>query len=169
MCLVSSFISWLVPKFLVACYATLHPALLVGWLVGRLVSWSVGRLVGPLFTFSAFLSFLSLPLLPKCSCDLLQHCSCPPARDWGGRVSGLVNMTYQQTRKCLNITDEIVPYIPPLASVILRFNWMGMVSWVGWVWEAENKQGLEKNRGLFNAINGVVRGNKNRGGVNMAN
>ena len=36
--------------FLVACYATLHPALSVGrsvgWSVGRLVGWSVGRLVG---------------------------------------------------------------------------------------------------------------------------
>ena len=32
--------------FLVACYATLHPAMLVRWLVSLLVS--------PLFTFSAF-------------------------------------------------------------------------------------------------------------------
>ena len=36
-------------KFLVACYATLHSALLVRRLVGRLD----GRSVGPLFTFSA--------------------------------------------------------------------------------------------------------------------
>ena len=64
--------------FLVACYATLHPAL------------SVGRSVGPLLTFSAFLSFSSIPLLPKCSGDLLKHCSFTPARDWGSRVSGLV-------------------------------------------------------------------------------
>ena len=49
---------------LVACYATLHPAMLVGWSV----SWSVGR---PLFTFLAFLSFLRLLLLPKCSGDFL--------------------------------------------------------------------------------------------------
>ena len=59
--------------FLVACYATLHPAMSVGR--------SVGRSVGPLIIFSAFLSLLSLPLLPKCSGDLLQPCSCPPARD----------------------------------------------------------------------------------------
>ena len=34
-----------------------------------------------LFTFSAFLNFLSIQLLPRCPSDLLQHCSCPPARD----------------------------------------------------------------------------------------
>ena len=58
--------------------------------VGRSVGRSVGRLVGPLFTFSAFLSFLSIRLLPRCPSDFLQHCSCPPARDYGGRVSSLV-------------------------------------------------------------------------------
>ena len=68
--------------FLVACYATLYPALSVRRLVGRLV--------GPLFTFSAFLSVLSSLLLPKCPSDLLYHCPCPPARDQGSRVSGLV-------------------------------------------------------------------------------
>ena len=60
-------------QFLVACYATLHPAMSVGR--------SVGRLVGPHFTFSAFLSVLSSLLLPKCPSALLQHCPCPPARD----------------------------------------------------------------------------------------
>ena len=39
--------------------------------VGRWVGWSVG----PLFTFLPFLSFLSLLLLPKCSSNLIQHCS----------------------------------------------------------------------------------------------
>ena len=58
---------------------------------------SVGRLVGPLFTcplctFSAFLIFLCSQLLPKCLAELY-HCSCPPARDWGSRVSGLVQCT----------------------------------------------------------------------------
>ena len=67
--------------FLVACYATLYPALSVGRSVGRSVGWSVGRSVGPHFTFSAFLSVLSSLLLPKCSSDLLHHCPCPPARD----------------------------------------------------------------------------------------
>ena len=42
-----------------------------------------------LFTFSAFLSFFNSPLLPKCPGDLY-HCPCPPTRDWGSRVSGLV-------------------------------------------------------------------------------
>ena len=54
--------------FLVACYATLHPAMSVGRSIGWSVGWSVGRLVGrsvsPLLTFSAFLRFLSIRLLP---------------------------------------------------------------------------------------------------------
>ena len=70
--------------FLVACYATLHPAMSVGrsigWSVGRSVGRLVGRSVSPLLTFSAFLSFLIKQLLPRCPSDL-QHCSCPPARD----------------------------------------------------------------------------------------
>ena len=60
------------------------------------VGWSVGRSVGPLFTFSVFLSFLSIQLLPRRQSDLLQHCSCPPARDQGSRVSGLVHFAFQQ-------------------------------------------------------------------------
>ena len=57
----------------------------VGLLVGRLVSWSVSWCVGSLFYF---LAFLSIRLLPRCPIDILQHCSCPPARDWASRVSG---------------------------------------------------------------------------------
>ena len=34
--------------FLVACYATLHPAMSVGLSAGHLVGWSVGRMVGRL-------------------------------------------------------------------------------------------------------------------------
>ena len=45
-------------------------------LLCRPVGWSVI----PLFTFSAFLGFLNIRLLPRCPCDL-QHCSCSPARD----------------------------------------------------------------------------------------
>ena len=41
----------------------------------------------PWMTCSALLSLL---LLLKYPSDLVQHCSCPPARDWGSRVSGLV-------------------------------------------------------------------------------
>ena len=40
------------------------------------------------FTFSALMGFLALLLLPKCSADL-NYGPCPPARDWGSRVSGL--------------------------------------------------------------------------------
>ena len=35
------------------------------------------------------MGFLALLLLPKCSADL-NYGPCPPARDWGSRVSGLV-------------------------------------------------------------------------------
>merc|ERR1712148_158008 len=63
-----------------------HPALSVRRSVGP----SVRRSVGPShFTFSAFMGFLAIPLLPKCSTDL-EYGPCPPARDWGSRVSGLV-------------------------------------------------------------------------------
>ena len=56
----------------------------------RSVRPSVCRLVGPLFTFLAFLSFLSSLLLPKYLSDLFYHCPCSPARDWDSHVSGLV-------------------------------------------------------------------------------
>ena len=56
----------------------------------RFVGPSVRRSVGPShFTFSAFMGFLAIPLLPKYSTDL-KYGPCPPARDWGSRVSGLV-------------------------------------------------------------------------------
>ena len=41
------------------------------------------------FTFSALMGVLALLLLPICSTDL-NHGPCPPARDWGSRVSCLV-------------------------------------------------------------------------------
>ena len=54
-------------------------------LVGRLVGWSVGW---SHFTFFNYFSLTSL-LLPKWSGDL-KYGPCPPARDFGSRVSGLV-------------------------------------------------------------------------------
>ena len=57
--------------FLVACTRLYTPLCRS---VGLSIGWSP-------FTFSAFLSFLSIQLLPGCPSDLLQHCSCPPARD----------------------------------------------------------------------------------------
>ena len=61
--------------FLVACYATLHPAL------------SVGR-----SHFTVYYVFYSLTvlLLPNCSGEL-KYSPCPPAHDWGSCVSGLVS------------------------------------------------------------------------------
>ena len=58
--------------------------------VGLSIFLSVRRSVGPShFTFSALMGVLALLLLPKCSTDL-NHGPCPPARDWGSRVSSLV-------------------------------------------------------------------------------
>ena len=96
---------------LVACYATLHPAMLVHWLVLFLVNWLVSQLV-PFFIFLAFLSFLSLLLLPKCFSDLFLHCSCPPARDQGSRVSGLVQVL-------INCENKISSYFFHLGLTIL--------------------------------------------------
>ena len=62
--------------------------------VGPSVRPSIGPSIRPSicpshFTFLAFMGFLAIPLLPKCSTDL-KYGPCPPARDWGSRVSGLV-------------------------------------------------------------------------------
>ena len=81
----------------------------VGSLVGWLVSQSVGWLV--LFLLFGGLSFLSIRLLSICPGDVLQHCSCQPARDWGSRVSGLVSFY----PALLNGAH------PSLASVITRY------------------------------------------------
>ena len=55
----------------------------------RFVRWSVDSLV-TLYFFYVFYSFTIL-LLPKCPGDL-KYDPYPPARDWGSRVSGLVNL-----------------------------------------------------------------------------
>ena len=68
-----------VTPFLVACYVTLHPTLLVH------------PSVRPShFTFLAFIGILAIPLLPKCSTDL-KYGPFPPACDWDSSVSGLVS------------------------------------------------------------------------------
>ena len=63
-------------------HATLQPALSVGRSVGRLVGRS------HLTSFYDFIS-LTLLLLPKWSGNL-KYNPCPPASDFGSRVSGLV-------------------------------------------------------------------------------
>ena len=68
-------------------HATLQPALSISRLVSWWVGWSVGWSV-TLYFFYDFISFISL-LLPKWSGDL-KYGPCPPARDFGSRVSGLV-------------------------------------------------------------------------------
>ena len=59
-----------------------------------IVGYSTPRSVSPSFClshfyFAALMGVLALLLLPKCSTDL-NYGPCPPARDWGSRVSGLV-------------------------------------------------------------------------------
>ena len=84
--------SWV--HFLVACNTTLHPALSVRRSihpsvhpsVRPSVHWSVGPAH---FTFLAFMGFLAIPLLPKCSTDH-KYGPCLPARDWDSHVSRLV-------------------------------------------------------------------------------
>ena len=66
--------------FLVACYATLHPAMSVSWLVGPSVGWSVR----PLFTFLAFLSFLSIRACPDA---LVTFSSTGPAHSHATRAA----------------------------------------------------------------------------------
>ena len=63
----------------------------VGPSVGLSVCPSVGPSVGPSITlyFFGVNGVFALLLLPKCSTDL-KYGPCPPARDWGSRVSGLV-------------------------------------------------------------------------------
>ena len=51
------------------------------------------RSVRHTFTFSAFMGFLALLLLPKCSTDL-KYGPCPPARDCGSRVSRLFQILW---------------------------------------------------------------------------
>ena len=77
--------------FLVVCtrlYNRLCPS--VGWSVGRLVGRSVGW---SHFTFFYDLISLTSLLLPKWSGDL-KYGPCPPARDFGSRVSGLVTLMF---------------------------------------------------------------------------
>ena len=80
----------------------------------RFVGPSVGPSIGPSVrhtTFSAFMGFLAIPLLPKYSTDL-KYGPCPPARDWGSRVSGLVLMKrvsidHQLSHECINLSPSV--------------------------------------------------------------
>ena len=60
----------------------------------RFVGLSVYPSVGTShFTFLALMEFLAMLRLTKCSTDL-KYSPCPPARDWGSRVSGLVKLLF---------------------------------------------------------------------------
>ena len=64
--------------FLVACYATLHPAMAVRWSVG----WSVGR--SPFYFFGDFLAFLAYGSCPDA---LVTFSSTAPAHPHATRVA----------------------------------------------------------------------------------
>ena len=64
-------------------HATLQPALYVGW-----------SMVGHVLLYDFFLTPL---LLPKCSSDL-KYGPCPPAHNFGSRVSGLVFLNGSQKK-----------------------------------------------------------------------
>ena len=71
---------FLLKNFLVACYATLHPAMSVSWSVSLLV----GRSVGPIFTFSAFWAFWACGSCPDA---LVTFSSTAPAYPHATRVA----------------------------------------------------------------------------------
>ena len=59
----------------------------------RYVGRSVRRSIGPSIRVSFFRrlrAVFALLLLPNCLNSLFYHCPCPPARDFGSRVYGLV-------------------------------------------------------------------------------
>ena len=73
------------------------------------------------FTFSALMEVLALLLLPKCSADL-NYGPCPPARDRGSRVSGLVLCILSgkiSFFKLLDYQEEIRPVQPMIAAKFL--------------------------------------------------
>ena len=73
-------------RYLVAC-TQLYTPLCLSLTVGQSVGWLVGRSVTFYFFYDSY--FWTSLLLPKWSSDL-KYGPCPPARDWGSRVSGLV-------------------------------------------------------------------------------
>ena len=95
----------------------------VGWLVGQLVGWSP---FFPFLVFWSFLSFLNLLLLPKCSSDLLQYCSCPPICDWGSCVSSLIydnspllnSRIYPVLSIPLYRGPDAVPFLPHVCCIL---------------------------------------------------
>ena len=64
----------------------------VGWSVGWLVGWS------HFYYLNEFYSLNFILILPKWFCDP-KYSPCPPARDCGSRVSGLVSESGAENRK----------------------------------------------------------------------
>ena len=90
--------------------------LIRGWLdwpSSQPVRPSIGWLVGPLpFYFYDLYSLTSL-LLPEWSSDL-KYGPCPPTRDWGSRVSGLVFFTSQKKIRSQKERMGVVTFTPSL-------------------------------------------------------
>ena len=76
-----------------------------------------------------FLSLLSLLLLPKYSSDLLQHCSYPPACNWGSCVSSLVKISPPVELNCSICKGTSLPklmiysrlYLDQIWAILLGF------------------------------------------------
>ena len=100
------------PCFFSRVHATLHPALSVGQSVGRSVT---------LYFLYDFYFWTSL-LVPKWSCDL-KYGPCPPARDFGSRVSRLVLIFFNffflvaDTQLYKRICPSVSPSVGPLVRL----------------------------------------------------
>ena len=105
--------------FLVACTRLYNP-----------LCPSVGRSVGRSVTFYFFLWFYSLTslLLPKWSSDL-KYGPCPPARDFGSRVSSLVWLTGNEC--WIIFQNECIESYPIVcSSSVLVQKHFTLVTWI---------------------------------------
>ena len=91
-------------------HATLHPALLVGMSACPSVTLNF---------FYDFYFWTSL-LLPKWSCDL-KYGPCPPAHDFGSRVSGLVTITtHYRHLSYKGHSNKVISWGRTMGMVILK-------------------------------------------------
>ena len=91
---------WWEPKCVQRWYLVVDTIETLRFFLSRVLRDSTPRFVGQSvrpshITFSAYMGSLAMLLQPKCSIDL-KYGPCPPARDWGSRVSGLVWYTKER-------------------------------------------------------------------------
>ena len=80
--------------------------------VGQSVCWSAGLLAGKTLLFNVFLQYRSCP---NAWLAFFYHCPCPPARDFGSRVYGLVFFNFDVA---LNV-DVVVVFVVFVVVVIV--------------------------------------------------